>query len=354
MPQLLAEAGYSKRACIGKWHLGHSRREYHPVSRGFTHFYGHYNGAIDYFTHKRESELDWHRGFDSCYDKGYSTTLLGEEAVKFIQNSSVAEPFLLYVPFNAPHSPLQAEEEMLTTYGYKESKGIFNKSDDPYGEEGRGNTKRQTYAAMVTALDDAVGDILDALEEKGIADNTLVLFFSDNGGAVKFGGNNKPLRGAKHTVWEGGVRVPAIIRWPEKLQGGKKVDTMMGYIDVLPTLLAAAGCSKETKNPLDGVNMLSVLTGDEKGTERTFYLGQSAVVSQEWKLIEGQLYHISEDPNETKDVAEEYPDIVKRLKEELTTYENLASKEQVPDYNEGREGFKAPKEWDINHYQNKE
>jgi len=198
LPELLAEAGYKRRACIGKWHLGHSRRAYHPLSRGFTSFYGHYNGALDYFTHLREGELDWHRGFEASRDEGYSTTLLADEAVRFIEASDDAAPFLLYLPFNAPHAPLQAEPTALAEYGATNKPGR--------------DAQRPTFSAMVTSLDTAIGRVLDSLEERGFTDNTLVWFFSDNGGEVKQGGNNKPLRGAKHTVWEGGVRVPAIVR----------------------------------------------------------------------------------------------------------------------------------------------
>jgi arylsulfatase B len=334
LPELLAEAGYERRACVGKWHLGHARRAYHPLSRGFTSFYGHYNGAIDYFTHRREGELDWHRDFEASRDEGYTTTLLADEAVRFIEASDGAAPFLLYVPFNAPHAPLQAETAALEEY-------------DAASKQGRG-AKRATFSAMVTALDSAIGRVLDSLEERGLADNTLVWFFSDNGGEVQQGGNNKPLRGAKHTVWEGGVRVPAIIRWPAKIEGGRRSTELAAYIDVLPTLLAAAGPTTSAPHqPFDGVDLLPVLTGQAAAPDRTIYLGQNAVVSQEWKLKDGKLYHLTDDPNETTDVADQQPEVVAKLSEGLKRYESLASKERLPDYGAGREGFVAPKDWEI-------
>jgi len=181
----------------------------------------------------------------------------------FINDSTPDEPFLLYVPFNAPHSPLQADPEVLATYA----------------GEGEEPTKRQIYSAMVTSLDTAIGRILDALDRKGVANDTLVLFFSDNGGHRESGASNLPLRGAKFMVYEGGVRAPAVIRWPERLAGGRKLDTLTGYVDVLPTALAATGINVTTHKALDGVNMLPVLAESEKPAQRTFYLGQSRTAS---------------------------------------------------------------------------
>ncbi len=347
MPQLLEKAGYERRACLGKWHLGHSKKAYLPNSRGFTHFYGHYNGAIDYFTHEREGELDWHRNFDSSYDKGYSTTLLAKEGVRFINESTSDKPFLLYIPFNAPHSPLQAESELLTSYGFDESKELFSDKNHAYGKKGKGNTTRQTYSAMVTALDNGVGEIIDALETKGLTDNTIVLFFSDNGGHYRHGADNMPLKGGKFTVHEGGVRVPAVLRWPQRISGGKKFDNLMGYIDILPTILAATGVPIKTRNTLDGVNMLPFLLGKNQPPNRKFYLGQNAVVSQDWKLIDGELFRISQDPFEENNIADKNPKILKALETSLEKFNTLQSDIKVPDFGVGRKDFKAPKEWKI-------
>ncbi|QDV75828.1 arylsulfatase B [Botrimarina mediterranea] len=347
LPELLAAAGYERRACVGKWHLGHARRAHHPLSRGFTSFYGHYNGAIDYFTHLREGELDWHRGFESSRDEGYTTTLLADEAVRFIEASDGAAPFLLYLPFNAPHAPLQAEPDALEAYGFEEGQKRLPHRGE-YGRRGRGATKRATFSAMVTALDTAIGRVLDSLEERGLADNTLVWVFSDNGGEVQLGGNNKPLRGAKHTVWEGGVRVPAIVRWPAKFEGGRRSTELAAYVDVLPTLLAAAKTDDSTSHqPFDGVDLLPMLTGQAAAPDRTIYLGQNAIVSQEWKLKDGKLFDLTDDPNETTNIADEHPKVAAELCEALKRYEALASKERMPGYAEGREGFVAPKDWAI-------
>ncbi len=351
LPEIFAKAGYKRRACIGKWHLGHYKRAYHPIERGFTHFYGHYNGAIDYFTHLREGERDWHRDFEPSADAGYSTELLGDEAVRFIKGSPEGEPFLLYLPFNAPHGPLQAQRKYLDEYGYDEKAGTFKKkgaAKDDYGTEGQGNRKRQTFAAMVTAMDTQIGRILDTLDSEGLAENSIVLFFSDNGATLKIGGSNKPLPGAKHSVHEGGVRVPAVIRWPAGLHGSRKFDTLMGYIDVLPTLLGLAGREKPGGGkPLDGIDLSGVLRGKTKAPDRTFYLGQKAVISQQWKLIEGKLYRIDTDPTERKDVSAANPAVLSRLAKQLNAFEKLAGKVKVAPYGSGRENFRAPADWRI-------
>ena len=355
LPEVFGKADYKRRACIGKWHLGHYMRAYHPIERGFTHFYGHYNGAIDYFTLLREGERDWHRNFKPSADAGYSTELLGDEAVRFIKDSRAGEPFLLYLPFNAPHGPLQAPRKYLDEYGYDENAGSFTRKrkkaaagKDAYGAQGQGNRKRQTFAAMVTSMDAQIGRILETLDAEGLAENSIVLFFSDNGATLKIGGSNKPLPGAKHSVREGGVRVPAIIRWPAGLEGSRKLDTLMGYIDVLPTLLGLAGGGKPAGGkPLDGIDLSEVLRGEAKAPERTFYLGQKAVISQQWKLIEGKLYKIDTDPTEKNDISEKNPAILKRLSRELAAFEKLAGKIKVAPYNSGRKDFKAPGNWQI-------
>ncbi|MHC4623042.1 MAG: sulfatase-like hydrolase/transferase [Planctomycetota bacterium] len=333
LPEMLADAGYSRRASFGKWHLGHASTMFHPLRQGFTCFYGHYNGALDYFTHKRYGQLDWHRNYESCYDRGYTTDLVGDEAVKFIRESKKGEPFFLYVPFNAPHSPIQAKTDDLKAYGFDETKelapwtvaGRARREGTPdYGRQGRGNTCRQTFSAMVTAMDRQIGRIFDALDERGLCDNTIVLFHSDNGADPSHGGNNKPLRGKKGTTWEGGVRVAAAIRWPARIPGGRKFDGVMGYIDILPTLAEAAGYTGKWPNNLDGVSMLAALEAKGKPPDRTFYLGKKSVVKQNWKLVNNQLFAIDKDPFEKENVSVKHPHVVERLKKDLQEFEGLA------------------------------
>jgi arylsulfatase B len=354
---LVTQAGYERRGVFGKWHLGHYKKELLPLSRGFTHFYGVYNGAFDYFTHIREGELDWHHNHETSRDEGYATDLTGREAVRFIDESPDNKPFFLYVPFNSPHLPLQAKEKDIAKY---------NHIDDE---------KKRIYAAMVDSLDQAIGKILGALDEKGIADNTLVLFFSDNG-AIHCG-DNGPWRSGKGNVYEGGVRVPAVIRWPDGIEGGRDVDGMMGYIDIYPTIKKIVGVTALEPNPLDGLDMLEVIRGKAEAPKRDWfsYIAQgkpdrTAVCDGTWKLVvvggsvldvtldmatqaanpetglTVELFRIDNDPSETKNLAAEHPDIVDRLLKRLKEFRRLKI-EGVPDYQEGRKGFKAPKDWVI-------
>ncbi|MCW1884149.1 sulfatase-like hydrolase/transferase [Luteolibacter flavescens] len=195
MAELLAPAGYGPRGITGKWHLGHARKEFLPLARGFTSFYGHYNGAIDYFTHERDGETDWHRGEKTVKEEGYATDLIGAEAARFVREAPDEKPWLLYMPLNAPHSPMQAKEEDLAKFS-----GL--------------GPKKRVYAAMVHAMDRAIGQVLAAVEARPDAADTLVLFFSDNGGIPRAGGSNAPYRGAKLNVYEGGTRSCAAMRWP--------------------------------------------------------------------------------------------------------------------------------------------
>ncbi len=360
LPEVLAEAGYKHRAILGKWHLGHSRLQYHPLQRGFTHFYGHFNGAIDYFTHKREGELDWHNDYQSSHDKGYTTDLLTREAIKCIGQYAKESPFFLYVAYNAPHVPLQAKEEDLLLYGFDKNKPLFSDKKG-YGEKGRGNTRYQTYAAMVTALDRGVGQILQTLEELGIEDNTLVLFHSDNGPDPGQGGTSGSLRGHKFQEWEGGVRVPAIVRWPNGFQGGRTSDQVMGYVDVMPTLIEIAGFSGKPAKPLDGISMLPVFRGEKQQINRDIYLGSGAIVNHDWKLVKAtgenpkmdikhdMLFNIAEDVAETTNQKQEYPKRYEELNDRVTQFDTIESDNKVPPYQQGQKGFKAPKEWTIDY-----
>jgi arylsulfatase B len=357
LADLVAKAGYERRGAIGKWHLGHYQKRFLPLNRGFTSFYGFYNGSLDYFTHKREGELDWHRDFETCRDEGYSTDLFAREATRFIDESSPATPFFLYVPFNAPHAPLQAKEK---------DKAKYVKIEDE---------KKRTYAAMVDSMDQAIGSILQAIKAKGIAENTFVLFFSDNG-ALQFG-DNGPWRSGKGTVYEGGIRVPAAVRWPSGIQGGRTVDAMMGFIDVYPTVKRIAGVADPDPNPLDGQDMLEVIRGKAEAPKRDWFSyiyqaqsEQTAVCDGTWKLVvrggnvldvrldesgrpsgvkgelSVELFRFDRDPGEKTNVAAEHPEIAAGLLERLKEFRRL-KKEGVPGYDEGREGFKAPKDWLI-------
>jgi arylsulfatase A-like enzyme len=185
LADLLGKAGYGRRGIFGKWHLGHYEKRFLPLNRGFTRFYGFYNGYVDYFNHKREGELDWHSDFAASHESGYATDLIGRAAAAFVADSRPDEPFFLYVPFSAPHLPMQAKPDDLARYAH------IAEAD------------RRTYAAMVDSLDQAVGAVLAAIDARGIAEDTFVLFFSDNGGVSRYG-SNLPWRGDKGSVYEGG------------------------------------------------------------------------------------------------------------------------------------------------------
>lgn len=352
LPERLAGAGYERRGVVGKWHLGHARREFLPTRRGFTFFVGCYNGAIDYFTHERDGERDWHHNDATVAEHGYATDLFGEHAASFIRESPDGAPWFLYVPFTAPHSPYQA------------------KPDDEQRYPELKMASRRTYAAMVDSMDRAVGRILEAVESRSDAENTLILFFSDNGGIPRAGGDNAPYRGAKLTVYEGGTRVCAAIRWPAGgLSGGGRFDGRIGYIDVLPTVLAAAG-GDAPKN-LDGINVLSALQGGAPLPERPWFswMHQSgdepehafaSVHLGRWKLVARgdffsqpptvapafELYDLEADPAETDDLAARQPKRVAGMSRRLREF-GAWGRPGVTSYREGREGFTAPKNWVI-------
>jgi len=368
MPQMLAEAGYKNRALIGKWHLGHNSLQYHPLRRGFTHFYGHFNGALDYFTHKREGEVDWQNDYGQSKDQGYTTNLLTDEAVKCIkQYSQSSAPFMIYLAYNAPHSPLQAQEEDLKLYGYDPAKPKFElpkltgggDESNEGGELGRGNTRKQTYYAMVTCLDRGIGRVLQTLKDLHIDDNTLIIFHSDNGaagnGAIASSGE---LRGFKFDEWEGGVRSPAIIKWNDaNLKGGRKIDQVMGYVDLFPTLKEITGVKSNQNKPFDGISMWPVLSGKSPNIEREFYLGHGAIILGDWKLIKDTgipkmkmngdvLTNIPPDFSEKNNLKDSNPEKYKQLKAAVEKYDAIKAPREI--LTKGpKNGFVAPKDWKI-------
>jgi arylsulfatase B len=363
LPQMLAQAGYKNRAALGKWHLGHSSQKYLPLQRGFTHFYGHYNGALDYFTHLREGELDWHNGEQTSYDKGYTTDLVTDEAVKCIKKYK-ASPFFLYVAYNAPHGPLQAKKEDLLLYGYDESKGSYGKegaNEEGATEtaQGRGNTRRQTYEAMVTCLDRGVGRILQELKEQGLEKNTLIIFTSDNGAAPNEGGSSGGLRGLKFQEWDGGVRSPAIVRWPAAFKGGRTINQVMGYVDLAPTIREITGLSAKPPKPYDGLSMLSIWKGLKQTINRDLYLGFGSMVNNEWKLVranagnpkmenkEDMLFRIATDTSETTNVKTQFSAEYDKMLKKVKPFDEIQPSIQVPPFGQGKNKFKAPKEWKI-------
>lgn len=353
LPEELAKAGYKNRAMLGKWHLGHSDKKYYPLNQGFTHFYGHLNGAIDYFTHEREGELDWHNDWESSYDKGYATDLITDHAIECIQDYSKEGPFFLYVAYNAPHIPLQAMDEDLELYGFDKTKSRFGLGE----EQGHGNTKAQTYAAMVSCMDQGIGKIRQSLKAAGIEDNTILLFFSDNGADTGHGGGSSaPLREHKFYEFDGGVRVPALINWPAQIDGNHTIDQVTGFVDIMPTLMDALAYDSDVA--FDGISMMPVLSGESEKIDRHFYLGLGAVVTNEWKFIEkghnrrikstsDMLFQIDKDPTEASNVINEYVAKAQELRRIAQKYDSIKPPRSIPPFTEGKEGFNAPKEWKV-------
>jgi arylsulfatase B len=342
LPETFKAAGY-QTAITGKWHLGHSLVKYLPHNRGFDHAYGQLNGAIDYYTHMREGGLDWQRNGKSVREEGYSTDLIAGEATRWLRARDKSRPFLLYVPFNAPHSPLEAPEALIGKYARITDK------------------KRRVYAAMVDAMDSAAGRILATLDEERVSDNTLVLFFSDNGGPIEQGARNTPLRGAKGSVYEGGLRVPGILRWPGRIQAGMRSRQLMTAMDVFPTLAAAAGVTPRNRLPLDGRNLWSAIsTGKTVPREDLFFAIERSGFTQyaarrgSWKLvreIDGQgkitdaLFDLHADPNETTDVAAGNTALVRELGERIDQWRALHPRDGVHLTTAPPEGWKAPELW---------
>ena len=349
LPEMLKKAGYNKLAAFGKWHLGHSHYKYHPISQGFTSFYGHYNGAIDYYSHLRDGEIDWHRDYETSYDVGYSTDLIGSEVVRFISNTDSQNPFFAYVAFNAPHSPMQAKLEELEKYNYDSNaleqeyaiveghKG--EKGMNVYGLKGRGNNLRQTYSAMVSSMDLWIGKIINALKSNGIHDNTLIWFLSDNGGISSYGGDNFPLRGGKHSQWEGGVRSISFVNWPGKIKPGTESNQLTSYIDVFPTLEKIVGLPISDK--VDGINIMNALK-NKTLPKRYLYLGKDAVVSKKWKMNKGELFKIEDDISEKNDLSNKNPRIVKKLAEIINYYKEMMPGEKPEIY---PNDWRPPKNW---------
>lgn len=371
LPERLADLGYHDRSIFGKWHLGHRRSKWHPLHQGFTHFHGHFNGAIDYFDLTRDNVRDWHIDADGSDEEGYATHLIADAAAQWITRSATADsPYFCYVPFNAPHSPFQAPEETVARFT----------ADNAAGAKGPGRVKAKNLAilkAMIWEMDAGIGKILESIEDSGESDNTIVWFLSDNGGIGSLPKLNAPLRGSKLTAYEGGVRVAACIRWPSRLPAGTKSERVCGYIDVLPTLLDAAGGNlpPDSERPIDGISLLSELESPDHSfsDDRPWYSyhGQSgvddehlAVLVDGWKLIvrgpqltsptqlhapshRVELIHLSEDPNETKNVASEHTDFVKELGQMLIDHRALQPSGAIPPYQVGSQGFVPPPKWQV-------
>jgi arylsulfatase A-like enzyme len=322
LPQALKEAGY-RTAIVGKWHLGHADRKYWPRQRGFDYQYGPLLGEIDYYTHSAHGVRDWFRDNKPVKEEGYVTELLGRDAVKLIERHDPRTPLFLYLAFTAPHSPYQAPKAHLDSYA-----GIKDPS-------------RRAYAAMITAMDDQIGAVLKALEKRGMRENTLVVFQSDNGGPrdAKFTGevdmskstipaDNGPYRDGKATLYEGGVRVVALANWPGRIAPGTVVDKPLHIVDMYPTLTGLAGVTSARAKPLDGRDAWQTIAGGAPSPREEVVIDvepfRAALRQGDWKLVwqatlpsKVELFNLAQDPGEKKDLAAANPEKVAELQRRI-------------------------------------
>jgi arylsulfatase A-like enzyme len=324
--ELLRKSGHAT-GCVGKWDMGQARR-YLPLQRGFDFFYGHGNNGIDYYTHERYGVPSLFRGNQRTEeDKGsYITDVLRREALGFMSEHAGKRPFFLYLAFNAPHGASSFGEG--TVEGEKKKgEGVQcpEKYAAMYRERGMKDEKLARYCGALTCMDEAIGALVAALEKSGQRENTLILFLSDNGGSGN--GGNAPLRGAKSSMWEGGLRVPFIANWPGKLPAGRVTDEFLTGLEILPTLLAATGATAPEGVKLDGHDMLPVLRGEAKSPrEAMFWQRRSDKAARvgKWKWIEsakgGGLFDLEADPAEKHDLSREKPEMAQKLKAQFEAW----------------------------------
>jgi len=335
LPEALGKAGYTERHMVGKWHLGNMRKTQLPMNHGFTHQYGPYNSGIDYYEHTKFGVRDFHRNQVPVREAGYYTDLLSDEVVRIIDGHGQDAPFFIYLAHGAPHQPLQAPAKEIERYNHLPK-------------------NRAIYLAMITVIDQGLGRIVEALERKEIADNTLIVFFSDNGGIPA--GNNRPLKGGKGSLHEGGIRVIAAARWPERIPAGSVSEVAHSYIDILPTFLEAAGVTVDD-DKLDGQSALPLWEGNADAAERndefySFYEDDRrkprserlAISKGNWKLIRKgppildgvrmaadiTLYDLEKDLGEENDLAAQHPERVAELLEKLAAFRKLRPEGGIP------------------------
>ena len=328
LPEYLKEVGY-QTALVGKWHLGMYKDEYLPSNRGFDSTYGHLGGGIGYFDHAVSGRMDWHRDGEVLYEEGYSTKLIANEAIKIINEKDNDSPLFLYVAFNAPHTPIQAEDDDIILMSHIK--------DD----------RERIYAANIYALDRAIGDIIDSIEEEELSDNTMIIFFSDNGPVhdidpvaavvaadiLNSRGNTLGLKGSKGSTYEGGIRVPAIIYFKGILE--KSLSNQFFFADdILPTILSAANIQLDSNN-FTGVDRWNDLVSKNIKPPKNSITGnviindERALFNDNWKLYYRrfiydnnsdpifELYDIQNDPYETNELSAAYPDIFEEMKNTL-------------------------------------
>ena len=308
---LVKNAGY-ETALIGKWHLGFTPQT-SPNANGFTEFFGFHSGGTDYITHRSQSRSpDLYHNATPVQQDGYLTDILAQKAVQYIKQKH-QKPFFLSLQFNAPHWPWQGP------------------GDKPYPDTMRwpSGGSPAIFQAMMKSLDSAVGAILKAVDDANLAKNTVIIFTSDNGGE-KFS-DMGIYSGAKAQLLDGGIRVPAFIRWPGKIKPNSSTDQVVVTMDWTATILALAGAKPDPALRLDGENLLAVCTGEKKVYDRTLYWrmfqakSQKAIRDGNWKYLQIErnesLFDLSADPSEKNNLKEKHPEIFEKLKSKYAAWE---------------------------------
>ncbi len=326
LPELLSGAGYHT-AIVGKWHLGLEKPD-RPHDRGFDLFHGFLGDMMDdYYNHRRHGNNYMRRNDEVIDPPGHATDLFTDWAIDYLESRKAArDPFFLYLSYNAPHTPIQPPEDWISKVKEREPEM---------------NPKRVKLAALIEHLDHGIGRVLAALDSTGLANKTLVVFTSDNGGQVNVGANNGPWRAGKGTVYEGGIRVAFVASWPGRIAPGTTSSHVGLTMDLYPTLLEAAGV--KVSHAIDGVSFLGALRGQSRSApERDLFFARreggvgfggktiEALRSGDWKLLQNspyaalELYNLADDPREANDLRTKRPkvfrDLAAKLRRQIQRY----------------------------------
>lgn len=326
--EVLRDEGAYDTALIGKWHLGHGDESMLPHHHGFNSFIGHTGGCIDFFTMTYGIIPDWYHQSEVVSENGYATELITEEAIAFLSNRNQkrTEPFFLYLAYNAPHfgkgySPSDEAPVNLMQPQAAELKRVHFIEDKI----------RREFAAMTVSLDDGIGQVLDCLEENDLKENTLVIFLTDHGGDPTYGGSNLPLRGDKATLFEGGVRVPCLMRWPAGIEAGQESSALLSSLDLFPGFCQLADITLPSNWPLDGLSFIPHLNARNKTTVTREFLWQTGAHAElgrkswlayrvgDMKYLnspqDGEfLFNLANDPNEKENLKEKKPELFEEMK----------------------------------------
>ncbi|BCX48025.1 N-acetylgalactosamine-6-sulfatase [Haloferula helveola] len=314
LAKVFQKNGYAT-ALFGKWHCGF-QDQYNPVHHGFDEFVGLLNGAGDFHQHG-----SWRVGLEKRNVEGYSTDIITDRSVDFIRRQK-DKPFFLYVSHQTPHNPYQTRAD------------VPEKRDKDWKQNRVGEENRPRYQEMVKDLDDSVGKILDTLKETGLSENTLVFFWSDNGD-VRMSPVAGDLRGSKFSQYEGGHRVPAVAWWPGKIKAGAESDALVLGFDLFPTFTEIAGIGEDAPDNLDGTSAKAHLLEQAEFKDREIFFGYepklgTAMRRGDWKLIvkgdDVQLYNLKDDLSETRNVAEEHPDVTKSMRAAIERFKQTVTK----------------------------